>query len=218
MLAILSGPAFAQADSPSEVVPALETLIEAIRARDVATVTVTLAQKPDLNTSKNSFDQSALGLAVNIGFVDGVKLLIKAGANVNAVDEAGMTPLFRCVLNWDIFLGKGLPIKNDPMNEGKRTKNVRAAAMMLLKAGAKVNFVDPETGETVLHRAASAGHVDLIKVLVAAKADITLRDSAGATAFDRLTALAQNLERFQTAAVAGILKALKPRPPRKVTR
>ncbi len=218
MLAILSGPAFAQDAAQADAPTALESLMEAIRAREVATVTIVLAQKPNLNTSKNSFDQSALGLAANIGFVEGVKLLINAGANVNAVDESGMTPLFHCVLAWDIFLGNGVPIKNDPMNERKRTKNVRAAAMLLLKAGAQVNFADPETGETVLHRAASAGHIDLINVLVAAKADIALRDRAGATAFDRLTALAQNIERFQTAAVAGILKTLKPRPPRKLTR
>jgi hypothetical protein len=74
-------------------------------------------------------------------------LLIAAGADPNAVNDNGGTPL-----GWSVYL---------PSDVGQ----------LLLKAGARVDGPSDRDGRTTLWRAACAGHADLVAVLLAAGAD-----------------------------------------------
>ena len=85
-----------------------------------------------------------------------IKLLIDAGANLEAVDLNGHTPL-QFAANF---------------------ANAEIVSL-LLDAGANVNAVS-DLGSTALHLAA----LDCVEVLLAAGADINVRDNSGRTPFD----------------------------------
>lgn len=86
-----------------------------------------------------------------------MKLLLQAGAKVDAVDHNGMT----------LLAGYGF---FDP--------NV---TRILLEAGAKVNATDGK-GETALMKASGYGFKQAVKVLIEHQADVNLKDVTGRTA------------------------------------
>ena len=94
-----------------------------------------------------------------------IAAFVEAGADVNAADRGGSTPLHSAVGRW-----------------GNRAAT--PAARALLDAGAEVNVRDSR-GETLLHRAAGAGWPDndsLVSLLVEAGADLHATDDGGRTA------------------------------------
>jgi ankyrin repeat protein len=58
---------------------------------------------------------------------------------------------------------------------------------LLLEHGANINAVDSESASTPLHYAASFGHLDVVKMLVARGADINLKTNQGFTAMQLAT-------------------------------
>ncbi|MEM9541183.1 MAG: ankyrin repeat domain-containing protein [Cyanobacteria bacterium P01_E01_bin.42] len=96
-------------------------------------------------------------------------LLLKAGANVNAGDEEGWTPLMFAVNS---------PARMEITRIG-RLQGVR----QLLEAGAEVNTQNTER-MTAIMLAAQFGNVQIIRILIEAKAEINLKDREGKTALD----------------------------------
>jgi len=96
------------------------------------------------------------------GFSDDrvMKVLLDAGANPNARDEGGATPLMHAA-----------------------TFGEEEAAKILIRYGADVNLKDNK-GETALMYAASGLYVDTISELLAAGADVHARNLEGKTALD----------------------------------
>ncbi|RSL65837.1 hypothetical protein CEP54_004070 [Fusarium duplospermum] len=92
-----------------------------------------------------------------------VELLVKAGADVNARDKRQCTPLDYSV--W----------QSSPSNE-KMTE-------ILLKHGADVHALDDE-GSTSLMHASIQGSVGVMKMLLQAGVDVTVRNKDGCTALD----------------------------------
>ncbi|RVD84286.1 uncharacterized protein DFL_006047 [Arthrobotrys flagrans] len=88
--------------------------------------------------SMDGKETTSLHLSVKIGSVKLVRSLIEAGADVNAVDAKGRTPLF--------FINRRGPGLS--MAEGATTESV-TCGYWLLKAGADPNFRNPVTGKTV---------------------------------------------------------------------
>lgn len=86
-----------------------------------------------------------------------VKYLIEKGANVNASDEFGWTPLTHAA-------------------SGGHTET----AKLLIKEGADVNKAN-NSGQTPLHAAASGNHTETAKLLIEAWADINYADNKGWT-------------------------------------
>jgi hypothetical protein len=62
-----------------------------------------------------------------------------------------------------------------------------AMCRVLLRRGASVNTATPGMGLTSLHRAASLGHTETVKVLLDAGADASLLDAAGKNAVEYAT-------------------------------
>jgi Raf kinase inhibitor-like YbhB/YbcL family protein len=102
--------------------------------------------------------QASLSDAVLYGDARAAQSLIAGGADVNAMDDTGMTPLMVAA------------------SEGRT-----AIARMLIAAGANVN-ASSQDGSDALMRAASANRVEVMKLLLASGADANARSSSGMTA------------------------------------
>ncbi|MDO5463390.1 MAG: ankyrin repeat domain-containing protein [Akkermansia sp.] len=153
------------------------------------------------------FDHTPLTLAAQKGFRSTVKLLLKAGAEVNAVTESGTTalieaaarnhtdivrmllaagatvhhhsrgPLFYAYLNKNedmvkLLLAAGATLNLAEAAECGQTEQVRR----LLKNGADVNEGAPIIG------AAEEEHCDIVRMLIAAGADVNAQNIVGNTA------------------------------------
>jgi ankyrin repeat protein len=87
-----------------------------------------------------------------------VQDLLAAGADMDAVDEAGRTAVHAAAAAGQL-----------------------AGAQQLLAAGADVHAAD-EVGSTALHAAAAAGHQEVVQLLLTAGADVGAADEKGRTA------------------------------------
>lgn len=97
-----------------------------------------------------------------------IQHLLAAGANVNAKDKEGWTPLM-------FAANKGYP----------------EIAKILITAGADVNAKDKD-GNTALMRASSSGSTETVRLLLAAGADVNEKNDAGVTALMRARAEARD--------------------------
>ncbi|MEO8024980.1 MAG: ankyrin repeat domain-containing protein [Bryobacteraceae bacterium] len=89
-----------------------------------------------------------------------VEMYLRMGADVNAADSAGRSPLHDACLKGHVD-----------------------TARLLLDRGAKIAVHD-KTGATPLHDAALGGSVKTIELLLARKADADARDLSGQTPLD----------------------------------
>jgi ankyrin repeat protein len=128
-------------------------LAEAAKNRDKDTVRSLLKQHADVNAPLGKGGATALGWAAHWNDLETADLLIHAGANVNAANSYGVTPLWEACNN-----GSG------PMVE------------KLAPAGANPNATLPGTGETVLMRCASAGNAGAVKALLEHGADLKAKE------------------------------------------
>ena len=96
--------------------------------------------------------------AVIDGNIEAVKQHIAAGADVNAKDENGVTPL-----HWT------------------ETKEI---AELLIAKGADVNAKDDWSGSTPLHPTATFGYKEITELLIAKGADVNARTGSGETPLD----------------------------------
>lgn len=148
-------------------VEAVKTLLAAGADVNRATSAQSGQEYPFMRSGSWSAGCTALWLAVYGGNMDMVKTLLAAGANPNVeadtVGQSGITALT-------------LAIMEDENDTGEMAKT-------LLAAGAEVNAVDKH-GETALMVASSYGRYTNARVLRAAGADESIRNSIGKTAAD----------------------------------
>lgn len=112
--------------------------------------------------------ETALHLAASRGSTGKAEFLLSKGAEVNARDRKGYTPLHKAV-RYHSFNA-----------DGEETRGLREMAELLLEHGADVNVKDRE-GSTVLHWAAEMGWVDWVEFLLGNSADIEAKDRHGRT-------------------------------------
>jgi hypothetical protein len=106
--------------------------------------------------------------AAATGDVDGLLSLLAKGANIEARNEAGATPLM-----WASIGG-----------------HVQAVAV-LLNRGADIN-ARSNSGATALKGAAAHGQLEIVKLLVARGADLHMRDNQGMSSIDAAQNAGQN--------------------------
>jgi ankyrin repeat protein len=113
--------------------------------------------------TKEELDEIAKGsihAAAQYGNIEAVKQHLAAGADVNAKDGEGYTPL------------------HNAASDGHKE-----VAELLIANGADVNAKDGE-GYTPLHNAAFDGHKEIAELLIAEGADVNVQDKQGSTSLD----------------------------------
>lgn len=129
-----------------------ETLLHRAAAAGADAATVTLLVKKGLSVQQAQRDGR---LPLHVAAAPAVAPLVAAGADVEALDGEGFTPLMRAVMD-----------------------NRTAAVQALIQAGASVHSTD-RRGRTALHLAYSGRRTDVVDLLESAGAARTARDHDG---------------------------------------
>jgi len=165
----------------SNITPAVA---DAARTDDLPAVRKLIEEHADVNVAAND-GSSALLWAAFHSDVELTKALLAAGAWVDTPNHYGVTPLLQASRNGDVEVMRALldagadptrwhPEGETPLMAAARTGRVDAVEL-LLSRGSLVNAVDPYQEETALMWASAEGHVEVVKALLAAKADPNLK-------------------------------------------
>jgi ankyrin repeat protein len=130
---------------------------------------------------------TALHWAAHDGDLSQVKALLKAGADVRAVNDYGATPMseaaergdpeiIRALLKAGADVESANPTGQTALMTVARNGSV-AAAELLLKAGADVNAVERRRGQTALMWAAAQGQPTMVRFLVRHGARVDARST-----------------------------------------
>jgi ankyrin repeat protein len=130
-------------------------------------MTVSKNRKPKTKSRKTpAATKRAIHIRANVNLFDAIKkddiaavrILLDAGADVNAKDNVGLTTLHWAAMSGHVECGK-----------------------MLLDVGADIAVWGP-IRNTALHFAAMVGHADIVRMLLDAGADVHAKDKYGNTA------------------------------------
>ena len=135
----------------------------------------TAAEAPDISIHK----------AARVGHIEAVKQHLAAGADVNAKDDDGYTPL-----DYAVPAGKeetadllrkhgGISGAEDSIHVAAIMGNIEAVRQHLA-AGADVNAKN-QNGSTPLHLAPASGHKEIAELLIARGADVNAKNKYGVT-------------------------------------
>jgi len=136
--------------------------------------------------SGSAFAAAPLADAIENGRRDDVLKLIEQGADVNAAQGDGTTPLQWAAYKLDVDLverllkrGAKAATQNrfgaTPLDEGAKAANLKIV-QLLLKAGAPVDAANGD-GETALMLAARTGSTDVVSALMGAGANVNAREA-----------------------------------------
>ena len=162
--------------------------LEALGTEEAAEIRECIRQNAGNLNPRSGF--TPLMLAATKNATDVAKLLIKAGADVNAKDEDDRSALIYAADDNAIELAQLLIKSGADMNAKDRydrtalmkaaVKNELDFARLLIKSGADVNARD-EDDETALMKAARFSE-DMTKLLIAEKADVNAKNNINQTA------------------------------------
>lgn len=207
------------------------SLYEAIRDNNSKKVKSILAKNSELVHSSRRYG-SPLLIAAEGGFTDIIKVLLKHGADLNAVDSNGWSPLISaCHFNHNEAVNVLLECGADPnlkcqlgntsMHAAALNNNVKN--MKALKDhGACVNSVNVD-GWAPIHRATYSNRTNAVKFLLdECGADVMLRSHSGKTPHEialqmRLDELAHLIRKYESKRPAGTTTVMsqqqRPLPP-----
>ena len=146
----------------------------------------------DIN-AQNGKGGKALGVAAREGYPEIVKLLYENSADVNAKDEnthtalmlaarRGHTDVIELLLELGAYIHATCTEGATPLMAAAVRGQVKAAQLLIGK-NVNINEQMPANGFTALHWAVKTNQVESVKILLAAKADITIKDKDQKSAF-----------------------------------
>ncbi|OLE54691.1 MAG: hypothetical protein AUG51_06980 [Acidobacteria bacterium 13_1_20CM_3_53_8] len=173
---------------------ASDPLIKAASENDLAAVKKLIEEGADVSKRDDETETTALDEAVMHGNRDMVRVLLGAGADVNARTKRKQTALMRldedgtAALVWDLVSAGARVNARDsdgdtPLIMAAQYSNLEVVRA-LISAGANVNATS-HSGETALMAAAGADEVEIVEALFNAGANINARDHDGNTALKR---------------------------------
>lgn len=175
---------------PAPVDPKVAAVIAAVRASDRATLESLLAADATLTTSKDAAGSTPLHHAAGFGTIDTMTLLLDKGADANAKNRRGSTPLFWAIHDQAkvrLLVSRGAAVKvkqvegRSPLYQAALLGDALPVIRYLLQNGADPNAATL-IGLTPLNGAALRGDVDAVRVLIEAGALVDAKSGAGTTA------------------------------------
>jgi ankyrin repeat protein len=164
---------------------AQESLSDLIRAGNREAVLAAITSPDlDLNTPEPDGSTALLWATYKVDH-ELVRALLKAGAKANVTNNFGASPLGEAVKLGDVELVRMLLDAHadpDSPNQDGQTALMLASsigslgiAKLLIQSGANVNAVEKFRGQTALMWAAGQNHPDIVDLLLAHRANVTLR-------------------------------------------
>ena len=166
-------------------------LVKAALKNDLEAVRQLIAVSTNIDASDEFTDTNALSYAVENNNREMVAVLLSAGANPNAINRRGETPLMHLSSEANVDLIRDLIAAGAEVNahdESAQTALTRAVAHSkftvvkeLLDAGADINVKD-DSGNTLLMTAAQNEDTDVLKFLLSAGVPLDATNDNGETA------------------------------------
>lgn len=171
--------------------PTAAQFVEAVHTKNVALAKAMRAKDQSLANTRTDFrNQTILAFACRGGNLEVVKLLTRAGADVEAPDENGLPPLYSALPHPDILkhlIAKGATVRR-LSKSGESYLNIAAGAIgpgetvdILISRGLDVDHPDSQ-GATPLMRAGEHMRLEMVQALLKHHASVTARDKNGNTA------------------------------------
>lgn len=165
-------------------------LVEAAKKRDRDGVQALLKLRVDVNTPQAD-GATALHWAAHWDDLPTAELLLRAGANVQAVNDYDVTPLALACTNGHaamvvLLLNAGADPNTarstgeTPLMTAARTGNLEVVQALLAR-GADVQAKEPGSDQTALMWAVSEKHTDVVRALLDRAADVQARSKGGFT-------------------------------------
>lgn len=163
------------------------SLYTSIRNNDLTAIAESVRRSGGAGT--DAAGNTPLMVAAAVGSADSMRLLLDSGADPNAANRAGATPLMWCagdLTKVKLLLNRGARV--DAVSKAGRTPLQVAAyndgavetARLLIARGANVNARDKQGG-TVLAAAAENNNTAFARLLIQHGADVNAADPAGFT-------------------------------------
>jgi ankyrin repeat protein len=178
------------AEAPHKLVdPKITALIAAVRAGNRSEIERQIAASPELIRGKDGAGSTALHHAAGYGPLDNLQSLIDKGADVNAKNRRGSTPLHWAIHDEAkvlLLLARGANVNarqaqgRTPLYLAAMLGNGVPTLRLLLSKGADPNLA-AVNGQTPLMMAAR-GDFEAMQLLIEKGADVNAKDGAGETA------------------------------------
>lgn len=165
-----------------------EELLNAIKKRDIQTVTKLINQKDTNLNYRGKYGCTPLMYSILYSNEIMTISLIDAGADVNLVSESGYSPLFYAITHQQLKVIQNLidahadvNLTTDqgqtPLKDAIRSGNLNIIKL-LLDSGAKINLADSR-GKTPLEYAVLKGKADVVKFLLDSDANVNVTNEKG---------------------------------------
>ncbi|XP_046380851.2 serine/threonine-protein phosphatase 6 regulatory ankyrin repeat subunit C-like [Haliotis rufescens] len=142
-------------------------LMYSVASRHADVAELLLMKNREIVDDSDSYGKSALHSAAEIGYVEGIRVLVKYGANVDRQMMDGNTALSRAICERDL-------------------EDCSETVHVLIEAGADLNIRDRRCKRTALQNAAVKRNIKVVEMLLEAGADTNSLDGAGRTALTNM--------------------------------
>ena len=175
--------------APRPVDPKLAAVIGAVRSRDHAMLETLIARDYALINATDFGGSTPLHHAAGFGTLESLTLLIDKGADVNAKNRRGSTPLFWAIhdeAKVRLLVSRGATINikqvegRTPVYQASSLGSGNAVLRLLLDNGGDPN-VATLTGLTPLNAAALRGDIAAMRMLLEKGARVDVKNGAGGT-------------------------------------